>query len=117
MRPSGAGKTALLNCIMGKTRASAGRVLVNGADVDVARYRKVIGCVPSTRAPPGKFPRPLTSVALPLCARFVPQDDILHRALTASEIVGYAARTRLPRSWSDSTAARCVTTPPPTPTR
>ena len=44
MGPSGAGKTALLHCIMGKTQATGGRVSVNGAAVDVSQYRSVIGC-------------------------------------------------------------------------
>ena len=46
--PNGAGKTTMISILAGLTRASAGRVLVNGADVqaDYAHARRQLGVVP-----------------------------------------------------------------------
>ena len=46
--PNGAGKTTMISILAGLTRASAGRVLVNGADVqaDYAQARRQLGVVP-----------------------------------------------------------------------
>lgn len=69
---SGAGKSTLLTALCGFTRASRGRVAINGDDLYAGydAYRSIIG--------------------------FVPQDDILHRALPVARALHHAARLRLP---------------------
>lgn len=46
--PNGAGKTTMISILAGLTKASAGRVMVQGADVqvDYARARRLLGVVP-----------------------------------------------------------------------
>ncbi len=75
---SGAGKSTLLDALTGFRPASAGSVLVNGADL----YRN--------------FNAFRTSIG------YVPQDDIIHKELTVYQALDYAARLRLP---ADTTAA------------
>jgi ABC transport system ATP-binding/permease protein len=69
---SGTGKSTLLNALSGFAPASHGSVLVNGDDYyrNFDAYRTVLG--------------------------YVPQDDILHRALPVDRALGYAAELRLP---------------------
>jgi ABC-type multidrug transport system ATPase subunit len=69
---SGAGKSTLLNALAGIWPASDGRVLVNGTDL----YRR--------------FDAFRTDLG------YVPQDDIIHKELTARKALDYAARLRLP---------------------
>jgi ABC-type multidrug transport system ATPase subunit len=69
---SGAGKTTLLDALFGYRRASAGQVLIDGADL----Y--------------GHFDRFRTNIGL------VPQRDIIHRDLTIYEALSYAAQLRMP---------------------
>jgi ABC-type multidrug transport system ATPase subunit len=66
---SGAGKSTLVKVLCGVHQPSGGRVMVDGESV-------------STR---------LTDLG------YVPQDDIVHRALTVREALGYAAELRLPQ--------------------
>jgi ABC transport system ATP-binding/permease protein len=69
---SGAGKSTLMKALCGFTRATAGRVAINGDDLYAGydAYRSIIG--------------------------FVPQDDILHRSLPVARALHHAARLRLP---------------------
>jgi ABC-type multidrug transport system ATPase subunit len=69
---SGAGKSTLLMALNGFARATDGQVLVNGDDLyeQFDLYRTMVG--------------------------YVPQDDIIHRSLTVSSVLRYAARLRLP---------------------
>ena len=69
---SGAGKSTLLTALCGFARATSGRVAINGDDLYAGydAYRSIIG--------------------------FVPQDDILHRALPVARALHHAARLRLP---------------------
>lgn len=69
---SGAGKSTLMTALCGFARATAGRVAINGDDLYAGydAYRSIIG--------------------------FVPQDDILHRALPVARALYHAARLRLP---------------------
>jgi ABC-type multidrug transport system ATPase subunit/pSer/pThr/pTyr-binding forkhead associated (FHA) protein len=69
---SGAGKSTLLNALAGIWPASNGTVLVNGTDL----YRR--------------FDAFRTDLG------YVPQDDIIHKELTAGKALDYAARLRLP---------------------
>ncbi|MFN2166667.1 MAG: FHA domain-containing protein, partial [Anaerolineae bacterium] len=69
---SGAGKSTLLNALAGIWPATDGAVLVNGTDL----YRQY----DSFRTELG----------------YVPQDDIIHKELTAEKALDYAARLRLP---------------------
>jgi len=75
---SGAGKSTLITALCGFQRATAGRVAVNGDDLYAGfdAYRSIIG--------------------------YVPQDDILHRALPVRRALHHAARLRLP---ADTTPA------------
>ena len=69
---SGSGKTTLLTCLNGFRRPSEGSVTLNGVPGDRAdlAFRRLIG--------------------------YVPQDDVVHRTLTAERALHYAARLRLP---------------------
>eukprot|EP00741_Cyanophora_paradoxa_P011446 tig00020556_g11057.t1 len=82
MGASGAGKTTLVNVLLGKLAHSKGRVLVNGAEERMARFARLVG--------------------------FVPQDDVLLRALTVRETLEHAAATRLPRGATRAQRAAVV---------
>ncbi|KAL8159869.1 hypothetical protein V2J09_001406 [Rumex salicifolius] len=71
MGPSGAGKTTLLTALAGKATGCkrSGSILINGADVPIQSYKKIVG--------------------------FVPQDDIVHGNLTVEENLWFSARCRL----------------------
>ncbi len=75
---SGAGKSTLMMALCGFQRADAGAVAINGDDLYASydAYRSIIG--------------------------YVPQDDILHRALTVGRALHHAARLRLPADTSDA---------------
>ncbi|GIV95755.1 MAG: ABC transporter ATP-binding protein [Herpetosiphonaceae bacterium] len=75
---SGAGKSTLLGALSGFARATRGMVLVNGDDYyrNFDAYRTVLG--------------------------YVPQDDILHRALPVDRALRYAAKLRLPDDTSEA---------------
>jgi ABC-type multidrug transport system ATPase subunit/pSer/pThr/pTyr-binding forkhead associated (FHA) protein len=81
---SGAGKSTLLDALTGFRPASAGTVLVNGADL----YRN--------------FDAFRTSIG------YVPQDDIIHKELTVDQALNYAARLRLPADTSAAERERRV---------
>lgn len=70
--PSGAGKTTLLDALNGLRPAASGHVFINDEDLygQYERLRHLIG--------------------------YVPQEDIIHRALTGREALYYAGRLRLP---------------------
>jgi ABC-type multidrug transport system ATPase subunit len=70
--PSGSGKTTLAKAIIGATRPTSGAVSFDGHDVhaDNALLRNRIG--------------------------MVPQDDVVHRRLTVSQALRYAAELRMP---------------------
>jgi ABC-type multidrug transport system ATPase subunit/pSer/pThr/pTyr-binding forkhead associated (FHA) protein len=74
---SGAGKSTLMMALNGFTRAD-GQVLVNGDDLyqHFDLYRTMVG--------------------------YVPQDDIIHKDLTVSNALRYAARLRLPPDTSST---------------
>ncbi|XP_031128628.1 putative white-brown complex homolog protein 30 [Ipomoea triloba] len=71
MGPSGAGKTTFLTAVLGKITGCTitGSILINGKDVSIQCYRKIIG--------------------------FVAQDDIVHGNLTVEENLRFNARCRL----------------------
>ena len=75
---SGAGKSTLMNALAGFWPASEGSVLVNGTDL----YKR--------------FDAFRTDLG------YVPQDDIIHKELSAEKALNYVARLRLP---ADTTAA------------
>ena len=70
--PSGAGKTSLLDALIGLRPADSGRVLYDGEDFsrDPEALRSLIG--------------------------YVPQDDIVHRELTVTQALEFSAWLRLP---------------------
>lgn len=76
MGPSGAGKTSLLNALAGKAVGCnlSGLLLINGKQLSIHSYKKIIG--------------------------FVPQDDIVHGNLTVEENIWFHARCRLPAGQS-----------------
>ncbi|GAB4228137.1 MAG: ATP-binding cassette domain-containing protein [Elainellaceae cyanobacterium] len=69
---SGAGKSTLMRTLLGIDPTTSGKVYINGNDLrtNFNIYRTQIG--------------------------YVPQDDIIHKELTVSEVLAYAARLRLP---------------------
>lgn len=69
---SGAGKSSLLTTLAGHNPGYSGHIQINGEDL-----RGSIGAL-----------RPLMG--------FVPQDDIVHRDLSVREVLGFAARLRIP---------------------
>jgi len=81
---SGCGKSTLLDALNGSRPATSGTLLYNGSDyyANSDAYRSSIG--------------------------YVPQEDIIHRELTVSEALNYAARLRLPPDTSDKEIAERV---------
>jgi len=75
--PSGAGKSTLMDAMNGSRPAQHGMVLLNSADLyrEYASLRSAIG--------------------------YVPQEDVLHRQLTVTECLYYAARLRLPDDFTE----------------
>jgi len=76
--PSGAGKSTLMDALNGFRPAAQGKVLLNDRNLYeyLAVLRTLIG--------------------------YLPQDDILHHALTVRECLFYSARLRLPDDYSDA---------------
>ncbi|KAJ3407929.1 hypothetical protein CcCBS67573_g00435 [Chytriomyces confervae] len=75
MGPSGAGKTTFMNVLMGKAARTSGILKINDSVAEMQQYRKIIG--------------------------YVPQEDIMIEELSVRENIRYAARSRLPNSWSN----------------
>jgi ABC-type multidrug transport system ATPase subunit/pSer/pThr/pTyr-binding forkhead associated (FHA) protein len=82
---SGAGKSTLMNALAGFWPASDGAVLVNGTNL----YRR--------------FDLFRTDLG------YVPQDDIIHKELTAEKALHYVARLRLPADMTAAERADAVT--------
>jgi ABC-type multidrug transport system ATPase subunit len=82
---SGAGKSTLMNALAGFWPASDGAVLVNGTDL----YRR--------------FDAFRTDLG------YVPQDDIIHKELTAEKALHYVARLRLPGDTTTTERRQAVT--------
>jgi len=73
---SGSGKTTLMTCLNGYREPDEGSVYLNGIDVEKKeQVRPLIG--------------------------YVPQDDIVHAALTVESALSYALRLRSPRDLSE----------------
>lgn len=82
---SGAGKSTLMNALAGFWPASDGAVMVNGTDL----YRR--------------FDAFRTDLG------YVPQDDIIHKELTAEKALHYVARLRLPADMTATERRQAVT--------
>lgn len=69
---SGAGKSTLMGALSGMNPATSGEIVVNGRSLykEYESFRSIIG--------------------------YVPQDDIVYRELTVSEVLTYSARIRMP---------------------
>lgn len=82
--PSGAGKSTLFRALNGSQPPDGGQVLYGGEELYAAydTYRTRIG--------------------------YVPQDDILHDALTAREVLYYAGRLRMPEQTTEEEVERRV---------
>ncbi|PYV17252.1 MAG: hypothetical protein DMG21_08890, partial [Acidobacteria bacterium] len=82
--PSGAGKSTLMNALNGFVKPTAGRVLYNGAELyhNLESLKSTIG--------------------------FVPQEDIMHKALSVRRCLYYAAKLRLPEDLSEDEINRRV---------
>jgi ABC-type multidrug transport system ATPase subunit len=80
--PSGAGKTTFMNVLCGKVARTSGKLWISGQELELSRYRKIVG--------------------------FVPQDDIMYRELTVRENILHSARIRLPKSWTETEVQRHV---------
>lgn len=70
--PSGAGKSTFLNCLLGEARPDSGRIEYHGLDL-------------------AEFGSALSSQI-----GMVPQEDVLHRELTARQVLSSTAALRLP---------------------
>ena len=86
MGPSGAGKTTIISLITGKAKKTSGTVTVNGEAVNTLQDH------PSCRGRIG----------------FVPQEDVMLRDLSPSEIIAFSARFRLPVSVSSAEVQRRI---------
>ena len=77
MGPSGCGKSTLLKCLNGDNPATSGEVFIHGLSLEknFKLIKKNIG--------------------------YVPQDDIIHKALTVYKTLYYAAKLRLPDDTTD----------------
>ena len=99
--PSGSGKSTLLGAITGFAAPSAGRVLINGADVTgVPPYKRNIGMVFQNYA---LFPfmSVFDNVAFPLRTRKLPKPEIEHRVARSLAMVRLSDfANRLPRQLS-----------------
>ncbi len=99
--PSGSGKTTLLGSVTGFNPPSAGRVLINGADVTgMPPYRRNIGMVFQNYA---LFPfmTVAQNVAFPLQTRKLPKADIRQRVARSLAMVRLSELAgRLPRQLS-----------------
>ncbi|KAJ3272763.1 hypothetical protein HDV01_005291 [Terramyces sp. JEL0728] len=73
MGPSGCGKTTFMSVLCGKVQRTAGQLFISGKEIQVYKFKKLIG--------------------------FVPQEDIMHRGLTVKENLLHSARIRLPSTW------------------
>jgi ABC-type lipoprotein export system ATPase subunit len=82
--PSGCGKTTLLTAIAGRAHYGklSGVVKVNDVEQDIEKFRTVVG--------------------------FVPQDDIMIRALTVRQVLTFSGLARLPRNLSLAEKMRVV---------
>ncbi|MEM9991268.1 MAG: ATP-binding cassette domain-containing protein, partial [Bacteroidota bacterium] len=79
MGPSGCGKTTLLKCLNGDGLPSQGKVSIQGLELNKDNFnllKRNIG--------------------------YVPQDDIIHRALTVEDTMFFAAKLRLPDDTKDA---------------
>jgi ABC-type multidrug transport system ATPase subunit len=74
MGPSGAGKSSLLSLLLGKTKRTSGKILVNDEECEISDFASIVG--------------------------FVPQEDVMLRELSVYENIYHSAKIRLPSSWS-----------------
>ena len=84
MGPSGAGKTALLECLTGQRIPTKGKIYLNGRSLHKYwdSFRHSIG--------------------------YVPQEDVMHRDLTVYETLYFAAKMRLPKDLPESAIVETV---------
>ena len=84
MGPSGAGKTALLECLTGQRPPTKGRITLNGRALHAhwEEFRHSIG--------------------------YVPQEDVMHRDITVYEALYYVAKLRLPKDLPESEIVEIV---------
>lgn len=124
MGGSGAGKTTLMNALLGKEAKSGGQVnitvvrsvqsesvspVADGVVPDQVNPMTRVSSATVTPSPPGQTTVPgwtplgtLQQHELKYNLGFVPQTDILTRELTVRECLLHAARTRLPASTPDA---------------
>jgi ABC transport system ATP-binding/permease protein len=83
--PSGSGKSTLLKVVVGLSRPTSGAVSFDGRDlhVEYASLRSRIG--------------------------MVPQDDVVHRQLTVTQTLNFAAQLRMPPDTTDSDRLQVIT--------
>jgi ABC-type sugar transport system ATPase subunit len=86
MGASGAGKSTFISLITGKAKRTSGTVTVNGEVVNTLQDH------PSCRGRIG----------------FVPQEDVMLRDLSPSEIIAFSARFRLPASLTSAEVQRRI---------
>nr|KAJ3418067.1 hypothetical protein HK105_000398 [Polyrhizophydium stewartii] len=75
MGPSGAGKSTLFSLLTGKAKRTSGTIMINGAEQELAEYKKLVG--------------------------FVPQEDVMLRELTVRDVLLHSALMRLPTDWTN----------------
>uniref|UniRef100_A0A7S0DJA6 ABC transporter domain-containing protein n=1 Tax=Amorphochlora amoebiformis TaxID=1561963 RepID=A0A7S0DJA6_9EUKA len=82
MGPSGAGKSTLFNLITGKAKRTNGQLYINHKPEELFKYKRLIG--------------------------FVPQDDVMLRDMTVTDVLTFSARRRLPSTYTSKQCEEVV---------
>jgi len=103
---SGAGKTSLMNCLLGRETITSGSIEFLAAATNTSHGR-------GGGEEGGNFSsglEPLSSSQQQRLVGFVPQFDVFLRVMTVVQLLTHSARTRLPASMTEADIQRVVST-------